>query len=87
MRVQIRRMADKQVELRVTAEKLERGKRYRIVKFTDLAAAQKPGTREEVVRSFIADGPKSEVVETIGLDDARVYRCRHWGHERHRSRL
>ncbi len=74
-RVQIRRMGDKQVELRVTAENLERGKRYRLVKFTDLAAAQKPDARGEVVRSFIADAPKSEIVETIGLDDARVYRC------------
>ena len=74
-RIQIRRIGDKQVELRVTAENLEHGKRYRIVKFTDLAAAQKLDSRGEVVRSFIADGSKSEIVETIGLDDARAYRC------------
>jgi hypothetical protein len=74
-RLQIRRIGDKQVELRVSAEKLERGKRYQFVRFTDLAAAQKPDARGDAIRSFIADGPKSEIVETIGLDDARVYRC------------
>ncbi len=75
VRVQIRRMGDKQVELRVTAENLERGKRYRIAKLNDLDAAQKSVARGELVRSFIADGPKSEIVETIGLDDARAYFC------------
>jgi hypothetical protein len=73
-RIQIHH-TEKRVELRVTAENLKHGRRYRLVKFTDLAIAQKPDARGIVVRSFVADGPRFEIVETIGLDDARLYRC------------
>lgn len=66
---------EKQVELHVTADKLQRGVRYRLVKFTDLAAAQDPGAQGELVRSFVADGPTAGYTEKIGLDDFRVYRC------------
>jgi hypothetical protein len=74
VRIQIQH-AEKRVELRITAERLEHGKHYRLVKFTDLAALQKPDARGEVVRSFVADGKRFEITETIGLDDARLYRC------------
>jgi hypothetical protein len=74
-RVTITRDGDKAVELRVTADDLVPGKRYRFVKFTDLAAAQKPDAQGQLVRSFVADGPKAEFVEKIGVDEVRVYRC------------
>jgi hypothetical protein len=74
-RIQIHQAVDKRVELRVTAEHLKHGQRYRVVKFTDLATPQKPDARGVAVRSFVADGPRFEFVETIGLDDARLYRC------------
>jgi hypothetical protein len=74
VRIQIHH-AEKRVELRVIAERLEHGKHYRLVRFTDLAAAQKPDARGEVVRSFAAEGKRFEITETIGLDDARLYRC------------
>jgi hypothetical protein len=53
---------------------LEPGKRYRLVKFAGLAVAQQAGKAERV-RSFVADGPKADFAEKIGIDDARVYRC------------
>jgi hypothetical protein len=63
------------VELHVTASDLQHGKRYRLVKFTDLAAAQKTGVQGELVRSFIADGSKADYVEKVPYDESRVYRC------------
>jgi len=74
-RIRIGHDGDKQVELHVTVERLERGKRYRLLKFTDLPAAQQPGGHRELLRSFVANGPKEDFVEKIGIDDTRVYRC------------
>jgi hypothetical protein len=74
-RVIISRDGDKAVELRVSALDLVPGKRYRLMKFTDLAAAQQPMEQGELVRSFVADGPKAEFVEKIAVDDVRVYHC------------
>jgi hypothetical protein len=74
-RIQIHHADDKRVELRVTAENLKRGQHYRLVRFTDLAAAQKPDARGVPMRSLVADGPRFEIDETIGLDEARFYRC------------
>ncbi|MGA2259065.1 MAG: hypothetical protein ABSG53_30710 [Thermoguttaceae bacterium] len=74
-RVTIERDGDKQVKLRVSMKSLESGKRYRLVKFTDLAAAQKAMVKGDVVLSFVADGPNAVYRETIRIDDARVYRC------------
>ena len=73
-RVTIGRDGDKQVKLRISIEKLEKGKRYRLLKFTDLAA-QQAGAKGDVVQSFVADGPNAVYRETIRIDDARVYRC------------
>jgi len=74
-RIRITQGLDKQVELNITAENLEPGKRYRLVRFTDLAAAEQTGTQGKLVRSFVAEGPKANFVETVGIDEARVYRC------------
>ena len=74
-RVAIGRDGDKQVKLRVSMNELERGKRYRLLKFTDLAAAEQAGAKWDVVQSFVADGPSGTYSETIRMDDARVYRC------------
>ena len=74
-RVAIGRDGDKQVKLRVSMEELEQGKPYRLLKFNDLAAAEQAGAKGEVVQSFVADGPNRVYRETIGIDDARVYRC------------
>ncbi len=43
--------------------------------FTDMAAAEQTSTHGRLVRSFVADGPKMELVEKIGLDEVRLYRC------------
>ena len=51
------------------------GQAYRLVKFTELAEAQKPAAQGELVKSFLAGDRKPEFVETIGLDDSRAYRC------------
>jgi hypothetical protein len=75
VRINIKRDGDAQVELHVTTDNLERGKRYQILKYAGLDAAKRPDARPELLRSFTADGPKAEFVEKIGLDDARVYRC------------
>ena len=45
VRLEEKQQVEKHVELHVTAENLQQGKRYRLVKFTDLAAAQKPVRR------------------------------------------
>ena len=74
-RVTIARDGDKQVKLGVAMKDLERGKRYRLLKFTDLEAAARAGAKGEVAQTFVADGPTAAYQETIGLDDARVYRC------------
>ena len=74
-RVAISRDGDKQIKLRVSVENLERGKRYQLLKFTDLAAAGQAEAKGEVAQTFVADGPNSTYEETIGLDDVRVYRC------------
>ncbi len=74
-RIKIGRCGDKQIELRVTAVRLEPGKRYRLLKFTDLTAAQRPGGHGEVLRTFVADGSTADLVEKIGLDETRLYRC------------
>ena len=74
-RVTIGRDGDKQVNLRIGIEKLERGRRYRLLKFTDLAALQQAGAKGDVVQSFVADGPSAAYSEMIRIDDARVYRC------------
>ena len=74
-RVTMVRDGDTQVKLRVGIEELERGKRYRLLKVTNLAAAQQAGAKADVVLSFVADGPQAVYGETIGIDDARVYRC------------
>lgn len=73
-RIKLRREADGHVELRVTMENLERGNRYRLVKFADLSQAQR-NARGELVRSFVAEGPKAEFVEKVEMDEARVFRC------------
>ena len=65
----------KQVKLRISMKELERGKRYRLLKFDDLTTAEQAGTKGDVVQSFLADGPNAVYRETIGIDDARVYRC------------
>ncbi len=75
VRLAIDRDGDKQVKLRVSMGGLERGKRYLLVKFTDLAAAEQAGAKGDVAQSFVADGPKAAYRETIRMDDARVYRC------------
>jgi hypothetical protein len=75
MRIRIDQGRDKEVELHITAENLEPGKRYRLLKFTALAAAEQTSAQEKLVRSFVADGPKTDLVEKIGLDDSRLYRC------------
>ena len=75
VRIKISRDGDKAVELRVVAEDLVPGKRYRLLKFADLAAAQRPKELGELVQSFVADGPKAEFVEKIGVDEVRAYRC------------
>jgi hypothetical protein len=74
-RIKIVRDGEKRVELHVTAENLEPGKRYRFVKFTDLAEAQRPGAQGEPVKSFVAGDRNPEFIEKIGVDDSRVYRC------------
>ena len=74
-RVTIDRDGDKQVKLRINIEKLEKGRRYQLLKFTDLAAAEKAGANVDVAQSFVADGPSAVFNESIGIDDARVYRC------------
>ncbi len=74
-RIRINQERDKEVELHVTAENLEPGKRYRLWKFTDMAAAEQASTPGKLVRSFVADGPSAEYSETINMDDARIYRC------------
>jgi hypothetical protein len=74
-RVTITRVGDGAVELHVSALDLVLGTRYRLVKFTDLTAAQKPDSKGELVRTFLADGPKAEYVEKIGVDEVRAYRC------------
>jgi hypothetical protein len=74
-RIRISRSGDKEVELRITAEHLERGKRYRLLRFMDLATAWQPGAKGDLVRSFVAEGAKADSVEKIGIDDARLYRC------------
>jgi hypothetical protein len=74
-RVTIVRAGDKAVELHVSALDLVSGKRYRLVRFTDLTAAQKPKVNGELVRSFVADGPKAEFIEKIDVDDVRAYQC------------
>jgi hypothetical protein len=75
MRIRIGQVRDKDVELHITAENLEPGKRYRLLKFTVLAAAGQTSTPWKLVRSFVADGPKMDLVEKIGLDETRLYRC------------
>jgi len=75
IRLSISRNGDKQVELHIAVENLERGKNYRVMKFASLDAARQPDARAELLRSFAADGTKAEFVEKIGVDDARVYRC------------
>ncbi len=74
-RVAVSRDGDQQVKLRISIEGLEPGKRYRLLKFTDLAAAGQAGTKGDVVQSFVADGPSAVYRETIRIDDARAYRC------------
>jgi hypothetical protein len=74
-RIRIGQGRDKEVELHVTAENLEPGKRYRLLKFTALATVEQSAIQGELVRSFVADGPKMELVEKIGLDEERLYRC------------
>jgi hypothetical protein len=74
-RVTIVRDGDKVVELHVSALDLEPGRRYSIVKFTDLTSAQKPKEKGELVRTFLANGSKAEFVEKIGVDEVRAYRC------------
>jgi hypothetical protein len=74
-RITIGRDGDQQIKLRLSIEKLERGKRYRLLKFTDLAAVQQSDADGDLVRSFVADGPSAHYAENIGIDDARVYRC------------
>ncbi len=74
-RVAISRVGEAQVKLRVSVEDLERGKPYRLVKFTDLATAERADAKGEVIQAFVADGPTAAYSETIGLDDVRVYRC------------
>jgi hypothetical protein len=61
--------------LHITAENLESGKRYRLLKFTDPAAVKQSSTPGKLLRSFIADGPKMELIEKIGVDETRLYRC------------
>jgi hypothetical protein len=65
----------KEVKLHITAENLQPGKRYRLLKLTDLAAAGQFSTAGKLVRSFIADRPKMELVEKIGVDETCLYRC------------
>jgi hypothetical protein len=74
-RVAIGRDANGQIKLCISVPELEKGKRYRLLKFTDLAAAEQAGAKGEVVQSFAADGPHTAYSETIRLDDARAYRC------------
>jgi len=74
-RVTISRDGDKQVKLCVNIEKLEQGRRYRLLKFTGLAAADRSDAKGTVLQSFVADGPRAAYNETIRIDDARVYRC------------
>ena len=75
IRVAIGRHGNKQIRLRISVAELEKGKRYRLLKFTDLAAAERAGAKADVVGSFVADGPTAVFRETIGIDEARVYRC------------
>ncbi len=74
-RLAISRDGDQQVELRICVEKLERGTRYRLVKFSNLAAAQQSNAQSDLVRSFVADGPVAHYTERVGIDDFRLYRC------------
>ena len=74
-RIRIDQGRDKEVESHITAENLEPGKPYRLFKFTALPAAEQTSTPGKLVRSFVADGPNLEVVENIGLDETRLYRC------------
>ena len=74
-RVTISRDGDKQVKLGINIEKLERGMRYRILKFTDPASTARTGAKAEVLQSFVANGPRATYYETIRMDEARLYRC------------
>ena len=74
-RIRIEQALDKEVDLHITAEGLEPGKRYRLLKSTALAVTEQTNTPGKLVRSFIADGPKMDLVEKIGLDETRLYRC------------
>jgi hypothetical protein len=74
-RVTIARDGDKRVKLGISMKGLERGKRYRLLRYTDLEAAGQAGAKADVVQSFLADGPTAAYQETVGIDDVRVYRC------------
>ena len=52
-----------------------RYKGYRLLKFSDLAAAQKDGAKGDMVGMFVANGPRAAYRETILIDEARAYRC------------
>jgi hypothetical protein len=74
-RVTIVQDGDKQVKLRISMKELERAKRYRLLTFDALATAEQAGAKGDAVQSFVADGPSAAYSETVGIDDARVYRC------------
>jgi hypothetical protein len=73
--VTISRDGDKQVTLRICIKELEKGRRYQLLRFTDLASARQAGAKADVAQTFVADGPSAAYRETIRIDDARVYRC------------
>jgi hypothetical protein len=74
-RIKIDKLLDKEVEFHIIVEDLKPGKHYRLVKFNDLSAARKPEAQGKLVRAFVAETPKLDLVEKIGIDEIRLYRC------------
>jgi hypothetical protein len=85
-RVAIARDGDEHAKLRISLEGLEKGKSYRLLKFTDLAATPHILVNGDVMQSFVAEGPSAVFSETVGLDETRVYRCQHRDEDRRQRR-
>jgi hypothetical protein len=64
-----------QVDLTIRIEKLQKGKKYRLIKYADLISALKMSNQKTKSEVFIAEEGSKFFKETIQIDEIRVYRC------------
>ncbi len=75
VRINIEKLEMKSIKLNVVIHGLERGKKYRLIKFNNLLSAAKLDANSSSKVNFQAESKTMVYKETVGIDDVCVWHC------------